>query len=259
MLGGGVPVDPIVWASAQGATVTDVDGNRFIDVTAGFAVAALGHASEAVCNAGVAMLRKPMVHAMGDAFSDASRVALLEELARFVPELPKGILGCSGADAVQAALKTAALKSGRPGVLAFSGGYHGLAHGALAPSAYKMADFRQPFAPSLGGHVHFHPYGSLPLPPLATATPPIGAVLVEPVQGRGGVRSASAAWLQALRAHCDAEVRRQRALSITRTMPSMIIFPCYMGPCPLHVRSSLHAPLSAFHRPSSSSWLARCL
>ncbi|KAH8056775.1 N2-acetyl-L-ornithine:2-oxoglutarate 5-aminotransferase [Aureococcus anophagefferens] len=93
--------------AAVGAIVVGADGNEFLDVTSGFGVANLGHAAPAVVAAARRMLDRPLVHAMGDAFADESRVELLEALASFLPGLPKGILGCSGADAVQAAIKTA--------------------------------------------------------------------------------------------------------------------------------------------------------
>ena len=200
---GAAAADPIVWDQASGAAVRDVDGNIFVDVTSGFGVATIGHCNAEVMRAATKQIEHQMIHAMGDAFADPSRIELLELLAALAPSHPKGILGCSGADAVQAALKTAALKSGRSGVLAFSGGYHGLAYGALAPSDYKAGDFRAPFAAQLGEHVTFAPFGELPLPSLRSQG--IGCVLVEPIQGRGGVRSASAAWLKALRRHCDSE------------------------------------------------------
>ena len=202
---GAAATDPIVWHSAINATVEDIDGNTFIDLTSGFGVATLGHSNPSVLKAAEEALRKPLIHAMGDAFADTARVELLEELATFLPELPKGILGCSGSDAVQAALKTAVLATGRQGVLAFNGGYHGLAHGSLAPTAYHKTDFREPFEGQIGSHVTFAPFGELPLPSLANANPPIGAVIVEPIQGRGGIRVASASWLRALREHCDKE------------------------------------------------------
>ena len=165
---GAASTDPIVWASAQGMLVTDVDGNVFLDCTSGFGVATLGHAHPVVCAAAAQQLERPLLHAMGDAFADTSRIELLELLTSFLPSLPKGILGCSGADAVQAALKTAVLATGRTGVLAFGGGYHGLAHGALAVSAYHNDSFREPFAPQLGAHATFSPFGRLPFPPLAS-------------------------------------------------------------------------------------------
>jgi len=198
---GAAAADPIVWQAARGSVVLDVDNNVFVDITSGFGVATLGHGASTVCEAGVAQLQKPLIHAMGDAFPDSSRIELLQELASLLPGLPKGILGCSGADAVQAALKTAALKTGKSGVLAFSGSYHGLAHGALAPSMYKADDFREPFINQLGAHVTFARFAISPLPSLAG----IGAVIVEPLQGRGGVRAAPVEWLIALRAHCDSE------------------------------------------------------
>ena len=202
---GAAATDPIVWASARNATVTDVDGNTFIDLTSGFGVATVGHSNPAVLKAAQQAIQNPLIHAMGDAFCDRSRVELLEELATFVPDLPKGILGCSGSDAVQAALKTAVLATSRPGVLAFDRGYHGLAHGSLACTAYHENDFRYPFQGQVGNHVTFASFGEFPLPSLKEAIPPIGAVIVEPIQGRGGIRAASLTWLRALREHCDRE------------------------------------------------------
>lgn len=197
---GAAATDPIVWASASGAIVVDADGNQFLDVTSGFGVANLGHAAPAVVAAARRMLDRPLVHAMGDAFADESRVELLEALASFLPGLPKGILGCSGADAVQAAIKTATLATGRAGVLAFGGGYHGLGHGALAATAYHAPSFRAPFEAQLGAHVTFSEFGGA-VPSLRD----VGCVIVEPIQGRGGIREPPAGWLEELRAKCDAE------------------------------------------------------
>jgi len=159
---GAAATDPIVWEEARGCVIRDVDNNLYVDVTSGFGVATLGHGAPEVCKAAIAQLQKPMIHAMGDAFPDAGRIELLQELTTFLPGLPKGILGCSGADAVQAALKTAALKTGKSGVLAFTGSYHGLAHGALALSAYNARHFREPFKSQLGAHVQFVPFAMLP-------------------------------------------------------------------------------------------------
>ncbi len=126
------------------------------------------------------------------------------------------IVGLNGSDAVEAALKTAALATGRPGVLAFQGGYHGLSYGALSACGYKES-FRSPFAQQLGGHVCFAPYprqtrqdSEVTLDSAIDAvktrwdeTPvAIGAVLVEPIQGRGGVIQPPKGFLSALADLC---------------------------------------------------------
>jgi 4-aminobutyrate aminotransferase/(S)-3-amino-2-methylpropionate transaminase len=115
------------------------------------------------------------------------------------------VLGSSGADAVEAALKTAQLATSRAGVLAFEGGYHGLSYGAL--DATWRAEFRAPFAARLAGRTAFARYGDAVDARRAAqeAGFPIGAVLVEPVQGRGGVRVPPAGFLAALRRLCDEE------------------------------------------------------
>lgn len=188
---GAVDDDPFVWARARGANVEDVDGNVFVDLTAGFGVAAVGHANPAVVAAGQAQLAR-LPHAMGDAFPDTQRIALLERLTALTG-YDRAILGSSGSDAVEAALKTAVRATGRAGVLAFHGGYHGLSYGGLSVLGYKRDSFAGPFAEQLGRHVRLAPYGGA-LPDLSD----IGAVLVEPIQGRGGVRVPPPGWLEGL-------------------------------------------------------------
>jgi len=188
--------DPIVWAEALGSNVLDVDGNRLVDLTAGFGVAGVGHRNPQVVAAGRGRMGR-LVHAMGDAFPDVGRIRLLEELAA-VSGMERGILGSSGSDAVEAALKTARIATGRDGVLCFEGGYHGLTYGALAVGGYKPEAFRAPFAGQLGWHARRLPFGDLP-----GNLEGVGAVIVEPIQGRGGMRAPPAGWLAALRAMCD--------------------------------------------------------
>lgn len=189
--------DPIVWTESLGANVQDADGNVFVDFTSGFGVAGVGHRHPQVVAAGQAQLAK-LPHAMGDAFPDPTRIRLLERLAE-LSGLPYAILGSSGSDAVEAALKTARIATGRDGVLSFGGGYHGLSYGALTVTAYNAEEFRAPFAGQLGVHSQVAEFGG-PIPSLLG----VGAVVVEPVQGRGGVRVADPAWLRALRSACDA-------------------------------------------------------
>ncbi|MEZ4267870.1 MAG: aminotransferase class III-fold pyridoxal phosphate-dependent enzyme [Myxococcota bacterium] len=200
--------DPIVWARAEGASVWDVDGNRYVDLTGAFGVALIGHAHPNVVRA-VRDQAGTLMHGMGDVFPNAPRIRLMERLAALAPEgLSQCILGLNGSDAVEAALKTAALASGRPGVLAFWGSYHGLSYGALAATAYK-ADFRAPFSGQLGQHVRHLPFGeNLDLVDRFVAGPAtggeaIGTILVEPILGRGGEVVPPEGWLPGLREIAD--------------------------------------------------------
>jgi 4-aminobutyrate aminotransferase-like enzyme len=188
---GAVDDDPIVWASAVGSNVTDVDGNRYVDLTAGFGVASVGHRNPRVVAAGQSQM-DTLVHVMGDAYPDTGRIRLLEVLAKKTG-LQRAILGSSGSDGVEAALKTGRMMSGRSGVLAFTGAYHGLSYGVLPVAGYHGDAFRGPFRAQLGDHVVRSEFGG-EIPDLST----IGTVLVEPVQGRGGIRVPPAGWLQDL-------------------------------------------------------------
>ena len=201
-----LPAPPIFWERARGANVWDVDGNRFVDLTAGLGVAAVGHAHPRVVDA-VTEQSERLLHAMGDVHPGAVKVALLEALVRRFPGggPARAILGSSGSDAVEAALKTALLATGRAGVVAFEGAYHGLGFGAL--DATWRPHFREPFRARLPGATVFARYGDADDARRAAreSRVPIGAVLVEPVQGRGGDRLPPPGFLAALRRLCDAE------------------------------------------------------
>jgi len=200
------PEPPIFWERAAGANVWDVDGNRFVDLGAGFGVASAGHAHPRIV-AALAAQGATLLHAMGDVHPAAVKVELLERLAALFPGggPARAVLGSSGSDAVEAALETAALATGRAGVVAFEGAYHGLSLGAL--DATWRPEFREPFAARLPGATVFARFGDAPDVPRAarTARHPIGAVLVEPIQGRGGERIPPDGFLAALRALCDRE------------------------------------------------------
>lgn len=204
----GAPHDPVSWREARGANVRDVDGNVYVDLTAGFGAALLGHAHPRVVAAAEAQLGR-LVHALGDVHPSDTKVHLLSALAKLAPWPARAILGLSGADAVEAALKTALLATRRPGVVAFEGGYHGLSHGPLAACGYSEA-FRAPFAAQLNSHVRFATFPAKESE-LAQACESVeraigelsasggaGAILVEPIQGRGGVRVPPPGFLAAL-------------------------------------------------------------
>jgi len=207
----GAAHDPIVWARASGVNVWDCDDNRYVDLTAGFGAAAVGHGAPDVVRAVQAQAER-LLHALGDLHPSEQKVELLARLCSLAPfEEPRVMLGASGSDAVTAALKTAVLHTRRPGVLAFEGAYHGLEYGPLAACGYSPR-FREPFAAQLNPHVVFAPYPDATLPVgdalLAVERAwhghdDIGAVLVEPVLGRGGVVVPPTGFLAGLRELCD--------------------------------------------------------
>jgi 4-aminobutyrate aminotransferase len=214
---------PVFWDAARGANVRDVDGNVYVDLTAAFAVAGIGHAHPRVVEA-VQRQAATLLHGMGDVHPPAIKVELLRALAEAAPGgLTRSVLASSGAEAVEAALKTAVIATGKPRVLAFHGGYHGLTYRALSVSGRE--DFRAPFSAQLGAGAVFvpfpypyrSPFGRDPeevcaatlrliehtLDTPGSASEGIGAILVEPIQARGGDVVPPDGFLPGLRRICD--------------------------------------------------------
>ena len=215
---------PIVWKRAKGCRVWDEAGRLYLDLTAAFGVAAAGHANAAVVRAGQRQMGE-LLHAMGDVHPHALKARLARELSRLTferwtrrrganteVETGKVIFGCSGFEAVEAALKTARLATGKPGVLAFRGGYHGVGYGAL--NATERSHFREPFRDQLREFGRFVDFpeadgdgqGQKKLEAAleaAAATGDIGAVIVEPMQARGGIRIPPPWFLPCLRQWAD--------------------------------------------------------
>jgi 4-aminobutyrate aminotransferase/(S)-3-amino-2-methylpropionate transaminase len=178
----------LIWAKAEGCRVTLADGRELLDLTGGFGVAVLGHRDPRIL---AAWREQPVVHALGD-LADAD---VTVRLRAALPRPAK--LGVTGADAVEIALRTALLATGRSGIVAFDGAYHG--SGLLALAATGFEQFREPFAAWLPGPVHRRRYGEDPGP----LPPDAACVIVEPVQGRAGSRVPPAGFLETLRARCD--------------------------------------------------------
>ena len=201
---------PVFWESASGALITDVDGNRFLDLTSAFGVAATGHTNPRV-SAAVAEQATRLVHGMGDVHPTEVRTKLLARLAALAPgELRKSYLATSGSEAIEFALKTALLATGKPRILAYHGAYHGLSIGALEVAG--IARFREPFARLVPGVATFLPYPAADVAvehAIAAVhvaldhDPEIGAIVLEPIQGRGGVIVPPRGFLSALRTLCD--------------------------------------------------------
>ncbi|HEX3549512.1 MAG TPA: aspartate aminotransferase family protein [Candidatus Elarobacter sp.] len=202
---------PVFWARAHGATVEDVDGNRYVDLTSAFGVAATGHTNSHVVRA-IAAQAGALIHGMGDVHPTEVRTRLLARLAEIAPgDLCKSYLATSGAEAIEFALKTALLATGKPRAIAYRGAYHGLSLGALEVAGIEK--FRTPFAPLVAERATFLRYPgaadkvSSAIGDVADTLDDdaaIGAVVVEPIQGRGGVIVPPDGFLGALRALCDA-------------------------------------------------------
>ena len=219
---------PIIWQRAWGCRVEDEAGRAYLDLTAAFGVAAAGHANPAVVRAGQRQMGE-LLHAMGDVHPHGLKARLARELSRITferwsrrygtpggRETGKVIFGCSGFEAVEAALKTARLATGKPGVIAFRGGYHGVGYGAL--NATERGHFRDPFRDQLREFGRFVAFpeavadgrgddrlkaaldGALEA---AFAEGDIGALVVEPMQARGGIRIPPPWFLPHLRQWAD--------------------------------------------------------
>jgi 4-aminobutyrate aminotransferase-like enzyme len=205
------PDFPVFWEEAKGANVRDVDGNIFLDLTGAFGVSSAGHTPPRVVE-GIKDQAGRLIHGMGDVHPPAIKVEFLEALARLGPwPESRAVLGTSGTEAVEVALKTALLATGRPGVLAFEGAYHGLTLGSLATT--HREDFRGPFLSRLYKGVRFAPFPDIwdgeraiqkSLDKLrfylreGDGGDEVGAVIVEPIQGRAGVRIPPPGYLEAL-------------------------------------------------------------
>jgi 4-aminobutyrate aminotransferase len=190
---------PFVMERGEGCWVTDVDGNRFLDFTAGIAVASTGHSHPKVVAAVVEQAGR-FLHMSGTDFYYQSEIELAERLeARILPGTPaKVFFTNSGAEAIEGAMKLARFTTGRPSYIAFIGAFHGRTFGALSLTASKASQRRR-FAPLLSSVFHApFPSASRGVTTdesltrieelFSTVAPPesVAAVFVEPIQGEGG-------------------------------------------------------------------------
>jgi acetylornithine/LysW-gamma-L-lysine aminotransferase len=191
---------PLAIVRGEGCHVEDADGRRYLDCVAGIGVANVGHCHPAIVRA-ISEQAQTLI-TCPELFYNDRRAALLAALAARLPGDLKQIFLCnSGTEAVEAALKLARLSTGRSEVVALMRGFHGRTFGAL--SATHKPDYRRPFEPLVPGFRHIAAGNLAQMQ--AAITPQTAAVLVEVVQGEGGVRPVSADWLHALHARCQAQ------------------------------------------------------
>ena len=202
---------PLVFDSAKGSIVRDVEGRDYIDLSAGFGALVLGHNAE--CVQRVFARHAPgdkssdfpsIMHGMGDVYPSRAKIDLLETLSSLMPaHLTRISLAISGGQAVEVALKTAMLHSGAAGFISFQDGYHGVDLGVLPVTS--RSDFKLPFKKFLNDRIAIElPYGcDINLVADAVKTlksMPCGfaGIVAEPVLGRGGVINPPVNWLDAL-------------------------------------------------------------
>ena len=195
------PTPPVELVSGEGATVTDADGNTYIDMLAGIAVNALGHAHPAIVDAVSAQVAR-LGH-VSNLFGSQPVVEVAEALRARVGDDTARVFFCnSGAEANEAAFKLARL-TGRRRILAAERGFHGRSMGSLALTG--QPDKRAPFEPMPEG-VEFFPYGDIEaLEALVQQDPGnTAAIILEPIQGETGVIPAPEGFLTKVRELCDA-------------------------------------------------------
>ena len=208
---------------AQGCTITDVDGNRFLDFAAGIAVCSTGHCHPRVVKA-IQDQAAHLIHVSAD-FYYPPYVEMATRLTEIAPGSDdwQVFLTNSGTEAVEGALKLARYATGRHRFIAFLGAFHGRSMGAITLTASKP-QYHRGFGPLLGGVTHLpyakclHCHYNLDYPDCDLAcidyiedeifkriAPPedVAAIIVEPVQGEGGYVVPPTEWLVGLRALCD--------------------------------------------------------
>jgi 4-aminobutyrate aminotransferase len=212
---------PLVVERGSGAVIQDVDGNRFLDFTAGIAVTATGHCHPHVV-AAIKDQADKLLHMSGTDFYYAPQIDLSQRLAESAPgpDKKRVFFTNSGAEALEAALKLARWHTGRSRAIAFFGAFHGRTYGAMSLSGSKVVH-RRGFSP-LVPDIHHVPYprgchgcddpdaGCACVrqieETLLKRTAPaeeVAAIFVEPIQGEGGYHVPPAGFLPALRSLCD--------------------------------------------------------
>lgn len=211
---------PTVLKKGKGIVVTDVENKKYLDFTAAFGVLALGHRPQVTLKA-LKKQSSKLIHGMGDVHPNDSKIRLLELLAKISPYSgPKTLLGMSGGDAIEIAMKTAILATGRSQFISFDSGYHGV---QLAPlNLNHTAHFQRGFENLLTNHAlylpfpHFEENGPkgigekieepavvLEMLEKNLKTKLFAALILEPIQGRGGVRIFSKNFLEQCQSLCQ--------------------------------------------------------
>ena len=189
---------PINILKGKGAIVWDVSGNEYIDCMGGYGVALIGHCNDRVVNA-IKNQSEKLITCHMSIYNNA-RLEFLEKISKISPKkLSKIFFSNSGAESTEAALKFSRKFTGKSGIIAMSGGYHGKTFGAL--SVTHNEKYRKSFQPLLEG-VKFVPYSN-PSKIEESLDNSIGTVIIEPIQGETGIIVPPDGVLQQVRKICD--------------------------------------------------------
>jgi len=211
---------PLVVERGSGAVIQDVDGNLFLDFTAGIAVTAAGHCHPQVV-AAIQDQASKLIHMSGTDFYYEPQIDLAQRLAESVPgtSQQRVFFTNSGAEALEAGLKLARWHTHRPKAIAFLGAFHGRTYGAMSLSGSKLVHRRgfSPLVPDI--HHAVYPRGcticheaaecicvkQIEETLLKRTAPPdeVAAIFVEPIQGEGGYHVPPPGFLPALRELCS--------------------------------------------------------
>ena len=200
---------PLVPVRGRGAAVEDIDGNVFLDFTAGIAVSATGYAHPRI-TAAVERQARDLIHFSASDFYlpvYAELAAKLDEIAP-IDGPTRSFIGNSGTEAIEAAIKLARFATRRQYIVAFIGGFHGRSYGSVSLTASK-SKYHAGFGPMLPGVIHV-PFGSAGLDELENRVfkrlipaDEVAAIVVEPIQGEGGYVIPDDDFFARLRQICD--------------------------------------------------------
>src|SRR5579872_740530 len=195
----------VEWEDAGPNAYRDVNGKEYIDCLGGFGIFNVGHRNPRVIEAVINQMRRQPLHSQD--LLDPLRAMLAKTLSMLTPAGMEFTFFCnSGTEAVEGALKLArAYDSAKQTIVAATKGFHGKSYGSLSASA--KAEFRRPFGPMLPNieHVPFDNLSALQrmLATCKAVGEDVGAVILEPIQGEGGVNIPSDEYLPGVRALCD--------------------------------------------------------
>jgi LysW-gamma-L-lysine/LysW-L-ornithine aminotransferase len=188
---------PLVIVRGQGALLFDADGVEYLDCTSGHGVANLGHAHPKIAEALYQQANRLIT--LFETFPNDQRAILMEKITKLIPGLDRVFLCNSGTEAVEAAFKFARISTGRKNIVAAMRAFHGRTYGSLSATFNKK--YREGFEPLVPGFSHV-PYNNIEALDKAV-NEETAAVILEVVQGEGGVYPAKGEYIRAARRICD--------------------------------------------------------